>query len=146
MYIPFSNEKVICTVYNIGFKWNNFWSFSGIKIKADCDNGEEFRAGFLSNDRIGVIHIYSDHNKDSYKDFQNTASYRWVKLECNRGYVRVFFSKDGTEWIQFWEEKCISKILIKESDTIFGQMKTGLKIGFFKLFSTSLFVHFRTRI
>lgn len=105
LYIPFSNEKVICTVYNIGFKWNNFWSFSGIKIKADCDNGEEFRAGFLSNDRIGVIHIYSDHNKDSYKDFQNTASYRWVKLECNRGYVRVFFSKDGTEWIQFWEEK-----------------------------------------
>lgn len=105
LYIPFSEEKVKCIVHNAGFKWNNYWSFSGIKIKADGDGEEEFRAGFLSNDRIGIIHVYSDHDKDRYEDFENTESFSWVRLECDAGFVRVYFSKDGAQWILFWEEK-----------------------------------------
>lgn len=119
LYIPFSEEKVRCSVHNAGFKWNNYWSFSGIKIKKDCDDcegGEEFRAGFLSNDRIGIIHIYSDHDKDRYEDFPNTENYEWVRLECDAGYVHVFFSKDGIEWVQFWEEE----VHIRDSDKRIG--------------------------
>lgn len=101
-----SSLPMQCSVENICFKWNNMWSFSGIKISRDTNAyGAEFRIGFLANGKIGMMHIYDDHSMDDYRCFNNDKQYKYVKAEIKNNRIISSFSKNGLEWDVFSEEE-----------------------------------------
>lgn len=94
--------NISCKAEICEFKWNNIWSFSGIRIAKDTDKYEaEFRVGFVANNMIACIHVYDDHSKDEYKRFDNTEGYKYVSAEISNGKIISRFSIDGENWVEY---------------------------------------------
>lgn len=98
-----AGEAIDCEVKVNKFRWNNMWSFGGIRICAVNEpNRIEFRIGFAPNNKIAVIHIFE--NQEKYEVFDNESDFDCVKVQMDDDNIYCYFSKDGIEWTEYMIE------------------------------------------
>ncbi|GEM_PF-1698142 len=98
-----AEEEIACEVKVDSFRWNNLWSFSGIRLCSENEqNRAEFRIGFAPNNRIAVVRIFKDQEK--YESFDNTFEFDCVKVRLDENHISCYFAKDGNEWQEYMVE------------------------------------------
>lgn len=99
-------EYKTCQIRNHFFMQNHVFSFSGVKVFLEDSYGDkEFRAGFISNNKLCITCIDNEINRCEYRTFPNEKEYNFVKIEINKDMFIAYFSADGNTWDLLCSEK-----------------------------------------
>lgn len=106
LYEKADGIKKSCQVHCISFKHNHICSFSGLKIGSYINKmAVEVRAGFFSNNKVGIVHFNTENNHSEFDMVDNKNGYQFIKLCMEDDELIVFLSADGIVWDEFHREK-----------------------------------------
>lgn len=98
------SDNIECSIGTEYFKWFGSWSLSGIRLTGHTKECfEEFRLGFLPNNKIAVEKIYGEGNKPDFRAFDNEKNYKYLKMVLKNRKIICYASYDADNWKLYYE-------------------------------------------